>query len=473
MALPVISVGQMREWEEATWASGQTEAEVIRRVGQRVAEHALKLTEPGELILILAGKGHNGDDAKLAQPHLNDRVIELLEINEPHADLVKLQTFLARKPALIIDGLFGIGLNRPLSPEWVNVIDAINKADRPVLSVDVPSGLDAESGQPQGTGIHAAVTLTVGAPKRGMLKSSAWEYVGRLEVAANVGLVPCPFESEVQWSERADFNDFPPRRKVAGHKGTYGHAALVCGSRGYHGAAVLASRGAQRAQPGLITLHTTEGAYIPVAAQCQAVMVRPGGADLDLEHNYTAFLFGPGLAGADVPERWRETLRRLWAEATQPVIVDASALVWLREGTVPANAIRIVTPHPGEAARLLGTSSKDVQADRESVLKQLSTKFGGALAVLKGHQTLVGGSGTKIFVNSTGNAHMAQGGSGDLLSAFIAGLFAQRALRSDPLRTLRYAVYEHGAAADRLQRGRKNWVIEDLADELGTGLTRS
>src|SRR6478609_3809911 len=208
MAKPVISVAQMRKWEQATWTSGQPEAEVIRRVGKRAAEISLKLTQPGDLIVILAGKGHNGDDAKLAQPHLNDRVIELLEINEPHADLVKLQTFLARKPALIIDGLFGIGLNRPLAPEWVNVIDAINKADRPVLSVDVPSGLDAEFGQPQSAAIRAAVTLTVGAPKRGMLKSSASEYVGRLEVAADVGLVPCPFESEVQWSERADFNDF-------------------------------------------------------------------------------------------------------------------------------------------------------------------------------------------------------------------------------------------------------------------------
>src|SRR5882724_11429338 len=118
MSLPVISISQMREWEKATWASGQTEAEVIRRVGKSVARLALQLTRPGELILILAGKGNNGADARAANEHLAERRADVLAVKEPQAELSKLDALLSLRPALIIDGLFGVGINRPLSPEW-------------------------------------------------------------------------------------------------------------------------------------------------------------------------------------------------------------------------------------------------------------------------------------------------------------------------------------------------------------------
>src|SRR4051812_31266771 len=169
MAIPVVTVSQMQEWEKATWATGQTEAEVIRRVGLALAQYALRITSPGDSILVLAGKGNNGADARAALPHLTDREVELCEIKDPAADSTKVQRFLANRPALVIDGLFGIGLNRRLNTDWVGLIESINAANLRVLAVDVPSGLNAETGQPEGTAIEAAVTLTVGAPKFGML----------------------------------------------------------------------------------------------------------------------------------------------------------------------------------------------------------------------------------------------------------------------------------------------------------------
>lgn len=296
MAVPVITVSQMRQWEKATWDSGQSEAEVIRRVGHAVAECALKRTAPGDFILILAGKGHNGDDARCAREYLSDRRVDVLETKNPQSDRSKLAALLSLRPALVIDGLFGIGINRPLDASWSELIGVVNASRLPVLAVDTPSGLNTDTGEPQDVAIEAAVTLTVGAPKRGMLRPSAWPYVGRLEVATDVGLAPCPVASDIYWTLPEDFTGFPPPRPVAGHKGDFGHLALICGSVGYHGAAVLAARGAQRARPGLISLYVHESAYPAAAAQLQAVMVHPWTGKIELPDKCSAVFIGPGLA---------------------------------------------------------------------------------------------------------------------------------------------------------------------------------
>src|SRR2546427_5528048 len=188
MPVPVISIAQMRDWEKAAWATGQTEAEVIRRVGKVVAREALRTTRAGDLILILAGKGHNGEDARCAREHLVERRVEVLEVTDPAGALSKLDALLSLRLALIIDGLFGIGINRPLSPEWIKFIQRVNETLTQVLAVDVPSGLNGDTGEPQGAAIQATVTLTVGAPKHGLLRECAWPFVGRLEGAAEVGL---------------------------------------------------------------------------------------------------------------------------------------------------------------------------------------------------------------------------------------------------------------------------------------------
>jgi NAD(P)H-hydrate epimerase len=459
----------MREWERANWAAGRTEMEVIRRVGAVLARRALELTHPDDTILILAGKGHNGDDARAARDLLNDRRAEVLDVIAPESNLPELEQALAQKPALIIDGLFGIGLNRPLTDDWKKIIETVNRSGIPVLAVDVPSGLNADTGEPvtPGAVIEAAVTLTIGAPKTGLLASGAWAFVGRLEVADDVGLTPCPQSSELNWTLPEDFGNFPPRRFVAGHKGMFGHLGIIAGSLGFHGAAVLAAHAAQRAQPGLITLFTQESAYHPVAAQLQAVMVNLWTPDLKLPDTVSAILIGPGLAAPGLADAMSLSTRRIWRDSLLPVIVDASALDWLPMGSSAKNAIRVLTPHPGEAARLLNQSKQQIQANRPQAVREISRRYGNCWVVLKGHQTLVGRSEGEIFVNPSGNPHLAQGGSGDALAGYLGGWLAQRSLWADTGKIIRYAVWRHGAAADQLQAARANWVVEDLIGELG------
>jgi NAD(P)H-hydrate epimerase len=468
MSVPVINIARMREWESATWAAGQTEAEVIRRVGKKIARRARKLTRSDDLILVLTGKGHNGGDALAAMEFLAARRAEKIAVTNPEADLPALEQWLQQKPALVIDGLFGIGLNRPLDDGWKKLIAAVNASKIPVLSVDVPSGLNADTGENFGAAIEAAVTLTVGTPKVGTLANIAWPFVGRLEVAGDVGLIPCPLEGELHWTLPGDFDGFPPRRPVAGHKGAFGHLAIVAGSLGYHGAAVLAARAAQRAQPGLVTLFTQENVYHAVAAQLQSAMVKVWTPDIKLLEDASGVLIGPGLAALDVTDQTKGIIRRFWRDWPMPVVVDATALDWLAaQQTMARNIVRIVTPHPGEAARMLNSTVPQVQADRPRALREISRRFGNCWVVLKGHQTLIGRSEGRIFVNSSGNPHLAQGGSGDALAGYMAGLLAQPALQADVEKTLRYAVWQHGAAADELQARRANWVVEDLVDELG------
>ncbi len=467
MPIPVINLDQMREWERATWAAGQTEAGVIRRVGKKIAERALQLTCAGDAILILAGKGHNGDDARAAKSFLNERKVKLFNVASPKKDLPKLKTALQQKPALVIDGLFGVGLNRPLDDDWKNFIATVNAAKIPVLAVDVPSGLNAETGEHFRAAIEAAVTLTVGAPKIGMLAQAAWPFVGRLEVADDVGLISFPVKTELNWTLPEDFENFPPPRPVAGHKGSFGHVVAVAGSFGFHGASVLVARGAQRAQPGLVTLFTQKNIYLVVASQLQAVMVGVWSAKIKLPKTTSAILIGPGLAAPEIAGKMKPFTQKLWRDSELPMVADASALGWLPPGKFSANAIRVVTPHPGEAARLLNTTAQKVQANRSASLREISKRLGNCWVVLKGNQTLVGRSVGEIFVNPSGNPHLAQGGSGDLLGGFIAGLLAQPVLQTDAGKTIRYAVWQHGAAADQLQASRANWGVEDLADEIG------
>ena len=468
MPAPVISVAQMREWEAATWATGQTDADVIGRVGKRIACRARKLTHDSDSILILAGKGHNGDDARAAQEFLTGRKVKLLELFAPETDLPALEMALAENPTLVVDGIFGIGLNRPLAEPWQKIIAAVNAAKIPMLAVDVPSGLNADTGEIFGAGIEAAVTLTVGAPKIGMLTASAWPFVGRLEVAEDVGLVPCPLKSELNWTLPEDFKNFPPLRSAAAHKGSFGHVSIIAGSMGFHGAAVLAARGAQRAQPGLVTVFTQQDVYYPIASQLSSAMVNVWSADAKkMSAGFDALLVGPGLAGRDVPTDLRHTLRHWWRDCEQPLVVDASALDLLSAEPFLKKYVRVLTPHPGEAARMLNWTVQKIQAERVKALRELSKKFGGAWVVLKGHQTLVGRAEGEIFVNPSGNPHLAQGGSGDLLAGFIAGLLAQPTLSVDVEKILRYAVWQHGAAADELQSRRANWTVEDLAAEIG------
>ncbi len=467
MSLPILSPAQMRQWEQATWATGQTESNVIRRVGEIVAARALSLTRPSDHLLLLCGKGHNGDDVRASRPHLADRQVEMLEVTDPRAALAPLQAALAARPALVVDGWFGLGLDRSLDDAWLSLIVALNSAKCRVLAVDLPSGLDAETGEPQPEAVRAELTLTLGAPKLGLLQPPAWPYTGRVEVAADIGLSPAPAAGPLIWTQREDFAGLPPRREVAGHKGTYGHLAILAGSHGYAGAAVLAALGALRARPGLVTVFTTQESYYAIASQCQSAMVKLWTPDMKLPGDFTAILAGPGLAGAGVPAEMAPFIRRAWRDVKIPMIVDAAGLEWLVRDPVPWNTVRVVTPHPGEAGRMIKNTAEQIQSRRLHSLREVSKGHGNCLVVLKGHQTLVGRHEGDVFVNSSGGPHLAQGGSGDLLAGLIAGLLAQPTWQEDALRTVRYAVWRHGAAADALEARQPNWIVEELATELG------
>lgn len=467
MPVPVLSVVQMREWEQATWAAGKTEAEVIAEVGRIVARRALELSQPGDAILALAGKGNNGADVRQAMPHLTGRMARLLDVIDPVTAHDELVAALKSRPALVIDGLFGIGLNRPLSEPWCRLIEQVNGARLRVLAVDGPSGLDAETGQTQGAAIRSTVTLTLGAPKRGLLAPGASEWVGRLEVAPEIGLSARPQRGEQLWTLPEDFAGYPPTRTVDAHKGRHGHLVIFAGSLGYHGAAVLAARGALRARPGLVTVYTMDNVYVPVASQLQAAMVHPWNPALALPGSCSAVLFGPGLAAPGLPPELRSELSQFWRDAAVPVIADASALDWLPEGQVRPEGVRLITPHPGEAARMLKRTTGEVQANRVEALRQLSRNWGGCWVVLKGHQSLVGLHAGEVYINSSGTPYLAQGGSGDVLAGYVGGLLAQPTLRGDALQAIRYAVWQHGAAADQLDPTRVNWTIDDLLEVLG------
>ncbi len=467
MSLPLITIAQMREWEQLTWAVGESQENVMRRAGLAVARAALARTQPGQHIVVLAGKGNNGGDARYAAEQLTERSVQIIEIKDPTRDIEAVGAALQKRPALVVDGLFGIGLNRPLDPPWIKLIQSINQARLPVLAVDVPSGLNADTGEIMGAAIEAVETVTFAAVKKGFLNTAASSCLGRVTLAPDIGLIPCPSDGECQWTMPEDFERFPPPRPPSGHKGTFGHLVIIGGSLGYHGASVLATRGAQRAQPGLITLYTSEQVYQPVASQLQAVMVQPLTSSFDLPESCTGVLVGPGLASKNLPSNFRTAIGRLWLDEEIPIVADASALDWLPSGPQRHFTIRCLTPHPGEAARLLQMQPKQVQADRPAALQELSRSWGNCWVVLKGQHSLVGQSGSPIYVNPTGNPQLAQGGSGDLLGGFIAGLLAQPPLQEMPGLAIRYAVWNHGASADWLSRHQPNWVVEDLATRLG------
>jgi len=468
MSIPVISIAQMREWERGTWSAGRTEEEVIRRAGGALAAQIRMWSRPAESVLVLAGQGHNGEDARQAALQLGDRPVDVLNVQDPAADQGAVEERLAARPSWVIDGLFGIGLNRPLEGAWIQWVERLNSSRRRILSVDVPSGLNADTGQAMGASVKASITVTMGAPKRGLLEACAWPYVGRLEVASDIGLVGMPDAGDLQWTAPEDFIDMLPARPVAGHKGFFGHVAVMAGSLGYHGAAVLAMRGALRARPGLVTVLTAPDIYTAVASQSQAAMVRPWVAGQPFPEAATALVVGPGLAAQNLSRDWQADLRRWWRTISIPMVVDASALDWLAEGPVVTQSCRVITPHPGEAARLLKTTPDAVQSDRLGAVRGLSQRLGDCWVVLKGHQTLVGRSSGPVYFNSSGNPGLAQGGSGDLLAGYLGGLLAQPAYAERAEQAIRYAVWQHGACADTLERESSSWTIAYLAGRLGT-----
>ncbi len=324
---------------------------------------------------------------------------------------------------VVIDALLGIGLKRPLDGDYASAVSVLNSQPAPVLAMDVPTGLNADTGAVMGACVQCAATVTFVALKQGLLTGRAPAFTGRLYFA-DLGIAPAIAAQVVRsarWMGAAALVErLLPRARDA-HKGDFGHVVVVGGAEGYAGAALMSARAAARAGAGLVSLVTHETHAAMVVMACLEVMVHGAGAPPQLGRfldRATVLAAGPGLG----QEAWGRKLFESVCRAPKPIVLDADGLNWLaRLGGHRDDWI--LTPHPAEAGRLLGVSTATVQEDRFAVARAIAERFGG-VCVLKGPGTVVD-NGTDTVVVTTGNPGMASGGSGDVLTGVIAALLGQ------------------------------------------------
>ncbi len=372
---------------------------------------------------------------------------------------------------VVVDALFGTGLSRPVTGAAASAIDAMNAAHGPILAVDVPSGLDPDTGSVRGRAVRASLTVTFIAPKRGLLTGAGPDHAGRVECDA-LGVPPALQGQVPPAAERLDYDALPEHpclgaRPRGAHKGDHGHVLVVGGERGFAGAVRLAAEAAARVGAGLVSVATREAHAAAVSAVRPEVMsrgVEDEAAFAALAERATVVAVGPGLGQG----RWGE---RMFAcalgRAPGPLVVDADGLNHLaRAGrrSPPRRGDWVLTPHPGEAARLLGAATADVEADRFAAAAAIRDRYGG-VCVLKGAGTLVAAGGRPVGVCVNGNPGMATGGAGDVLTGIIAGLAAQGAA---PAAAAAFGVCVHGKAGDRAARaeGERGLLAGDLVAEL-------
>ncbi|SRR5579884_607631 len=491
---------------------GVTAAALMERAGACTAEVARRLlrSRGGRHVAVLAGKGNNGGDGLVAARHLAGempvRVVlvapsedlrgeparHLASLREQHLEILDARALdgpgldrLLREADLLIDAIFGTGFRGPAEGTAAQVIEAANRSGTPILAVDVPSGADAGAGRVEEPCIRAAATVTMGLPKLGLVQYPAAAYAGRLFVA-DIGFPAALVEEApiAAWLVLATWVDRAlPRRPPDSHKGRFGRVLVVAGARGFAGAGVLAARGAIRAGAGLVTialpgsLASVPGASLPEAMTHPLPETAAGtlgdaayGDLAEAAGRASAVAIGPGLTTH--PEVV-SLVRRLLPRLETPVVVDADGLNALageptRLRDVPGPVV--ITPHPGEMARLLGRSAADVQRDRLSIAREAARAF-GVVTLLKGARTIVAAPDGHAAVVPTGNPAMATGGMGDVLTGALAALLGQRI---PPFEAAACAAYLHGLAGDlaAAARGELGLLAHEVADEIPRALAR-
>ena len=496
--MKAVTTEQIRQLDERTIASGTPGEELMDRAGFAVAKTAVEFLKKWDAraVLLFAGKGNNGGDAIVAARHLagagcQPTLILLCRRDELQGDpqihfqrlvggvqvlempgMEKMREIVTEtEPAVVIDGLLGTGLRGEVREPYAEAIRFINQLALPVIAIDIPSGLDSDTGETRGICVRADVTLTMGLPKIGLLQPAATDLVGKIRVA-DIGF-PSQFveeiETDVELLGCADIAPLFPRRRPSSHKGDFGHLLVIAGSEGYTGAPVLCAHAAARTGAGLVTLAVPRAIYSIVAANCPAeVMPRPVDnfdallADLQ---RFNAIAIGPGLGQQPDVQRM---VWKLVSTSPVPVVADADALnaiahavAGLRKDQTPM----VLTPHPGEMARLVGKSTKEVQAHRWELARDFAREY-GVVMVLKGAGTVIADKSAKMWINSTGNPGMAKGGMGDVLTGMIGALLAQGMGACDAARA---GVYLHGLAGDiaREQHGEQSMLAGDLILSLG------
>lgn len=509
----LLTAAEMREYDRTTIEDvGIPGVVLMELAGRGCAEICQKVIKARGIptdearVAVVCGAGNNGGDGYVVARHLqnagarvttyllappeklkgdaliNYRILEktgghIVDASAPGALPALLPTL--KEAHLLVDAILGTGLTRDVREDLAESLRLLDTLPCPRVAVDIPSGVDSDTGAIRGAAIRANHTVTFGLMKRGH-----WLYPGRA-LSGEVHLVDISIPTQLiartgggcQLLTAQTVKGLLPRRGPTSYKNTFGHLLLCAGSPGKGGAALLSATSALRSGAGLVTLATSSACQKSLEGRALEVMVEPagpeGGAFLDeyafstilaLSQGKQAFALGPGLG--QTPETFA-LARRLVQEIPLPAVVDADGLnaiaqdlSCLKETKGP----RILTPHPGEMGRLLGVSTAEVAQNRVEVAQRFAREHQLVL-VLKGADTLVAGPAGELFINSSGNPGLATAGSGDVLTGIIGAFLAQGL---SPLDAARLGVYLHGAAADyaRTSRGETAMIASDVTEAL-------
>lgn len=480
--MKVVTAEQMREIDRVTIEErGVPGVQLMEKAGESVAREILQCFDAG-VTVILAGKGNNAGDGFVVARHLHQREwpVRVLLLGDPGdlrgdarkmfddvppevrqlriEDAGQLDEALA-DAEVIVDAILGTGIKGAVRGLFGEAIEAVNALKRPVVAVDIPSGLTADGGPIEGPVIRAAFTVTMGLPKLGMLIHPGIEYTGNVIVAS----LDFPDELltdpnlKVDLLTESSINALLPYRPTDGHKGTFGSLMVVGGAPGMTGAPILASRAAMRSGTGLVYCATAaelqplilprllEELTLALPSECGACLgMESLGPLLERAPQMRAVALGPGIGQASETQRF---VRKAVEMVQRPMVIDADGLNALGghlDILRTRTASTILTPHPGEMSRLTGLSTAQIQRDRIEVARKLAMDF-SVVVVLKGAQTIVADENGSAFINPTGNTGLAKGGSGDVLTGLIGGLLAQGL---EALPAAQCGVFIHGLAAD-------------------------
>ena len=500
--MKVLTAAQMREVDRRTMEMGIPGLVLMENAGHRVVEFLEEQFLPlsSHRIVVLCGKGNNGGDGLVAARQLHTRVrprsldvVLSADPSELRGDAAANFRMLEacgcqwtceiapamREATIVLDALLGTGLQGPAKGRMLELIREINAGfpRAKIVAVDIPSGLASDSGALLGEAVKADYTVTFTAPKVGQVMPSGCDFVGELSVRP-IGSLASLYEDDdsIQLSlvEPGDIRAlFRPRVRGA-HKGDFGHVLVIGGSRGKTGAAAMAGMAALRAGAGLVTVASAESAIAVIASHAPELMTEPlpetaEGSIAETAHARLASLLasksvvalGPGIG---TNARTAALVRTLVSQVSRPLVVDADGLNALAGVEWDGRSL-VLTPHPGEMARLTGRTPAEVQADRIGVAREFATRRGVTL-VLKGQRTLVALPDGRVRINPTGTPAMASGGSGDILTGLIAGLLAQFPQAAED--TIAAAVWLHGRCGElgAAAYGEKPLIATDLLEFL-------
>ena len=483
---------------------------LMTRAGEAVADVTVeRFPDAVTDVLVVAGKGNNGGDGfvagrRLIQDGFAVRAILLGRASDLKGDAARAHAefrecggkvievtddsgfdaaFKQQRPTIVIDAIFGTGLNAEVKGIPLRAIETVNSFPLPTVAVDIASGVNADTGAVMGAAIKTSLTVTFGYAKFGHVSYPGAEHCGELRVV-DIGFAPRAIDQIAprgRFLERADLQHLIRPRPINSHKGMYGHPLVIAGSRGKSGAVLLASRAALRMGAGLVTAAVPESIQ-PIVASGQAELMTEPIADRDGHFDGThapgalkmiledknVLIVGPGLGMNDDTKRVIDWLIVDASERDRAMVIDADGLNALAslgcETLKRARGPVVLTPHPGEASRLLGVPTTTINADRISAAHQLAERT-GATVLIKGARSIIASPDGDLYVNSTGNPGMSTPGMGDALSGMVGALLGQH---MRPLDALALGVFLHGYTADRVASriGRIGYIAGDLIDEL-------